>query len=259
MQNYYKTVRVCLNTIARIISDNEPGLSVSVEKFQGRLGSSYFEDGFLKPLLRKHSHLFEECINEELDSVGVYDYRFVYIEALDNVDEASARTMEDVSLFIRRPSGVVSKEIINIKATNGNTADNVGGWVALDHMLYGPSDNYARTRNKVLEKIATTKINNTLNDYFLWVFYKNMSGGNAILESSSVHSLLSSSPDSFKINMSQNFPLQFNSSRAKILDLTQVQSIEELKSQFILKMLGKGMEFYKTQFDLWEKAAQALK
>lgn len=259
MQNYYKTIRLSLNTISSIISENETELQVSQKKLQGRLGSSFFEDEFLKPLIRKHNALFEEAINKKLDEAGITDYRFVSIEALENTDEASARTMEDASIFIQRPDGKVTKEVINIKATNGNTADNVGGWVALDHMLYGESEKYAKSRNKVLEKIINTKISNNISDYFLWVFYKNEETGNKILESSDVHSLLSSSTESFQVNMSQNFPLQFNSSRAEELNLADIKKIEELKTRFMLKILEKGIEFHKAQLDLWEKAAESIK
>lgn len=259
MKNYYETIRLSLNTIANTISKNESDLKVDHSVFQGRLGSSFFEDDFLKPLIRKYQKSFKSIVNEVLDSAGITDYRYVGIEALENIDEASARTMEDVSIIIQRPDGRVTKEVVNIKATNGNTSDNVGGWVAIDHVLYGESEKYAKSRNKVLTKIVDTKINNSLNDYFLWVFYKNETTGNLILESSEVHSLLNSNPDAFQVNMSQNFPLQFNSSKAKNTELAKVKTIEELKTAFMIKILDKGAEFHKEQLTLWEQAAKTIR
>ena len=259
MQNYYKTVELSLNTIAYTISEHETNLNVDSSKLQGRLGSSFFEDDFLKPLIRKYSKLFKKLVNDKLDEHGITDYRFVSIDAPENTDEAAARTMEDVAAYIQRPDGTITKEIINIKATNGNTADNVGGWVALDHVLYGESEKYAKTRKQVLEKISNTTLNDSLNDYFLWVFYKNEPTGNLILNSSSVHSMLNSNPESFQVNMSQTFPLQFNSHKAHTVKTSDTFNIEKLKHDFMLKILDKGIDFYREQLELWEQAATAIK
>lgn len=257
-QNYYKAVSVILETIVRVIVENEDEIPVVPARFKGRSGSSYFEDEFLKPLIRKHDNLYYDAVNAELESHGLNDcIRFVSIDASENLDEASARSMEDISVYMEF-EGAIHQERINIKATSGNTNDNVGGWEGLAYAVYGDKINPAKTKKAFLEQIQkNTKIDNSLHDYFLWVFQKEEEDGIKILQSGKTYSLLSVSLDSFFVNMKQSFPLQFNHSKAHFYDFSKI-SVFDSKVAMISKILIKSNEYHDKQKEENAKAQNAL-
>jgi len=257
-QNYYQAVSVILETVVSVIVENENDIPVISERFKGRSGSSYFEDEFLKPLIRKHDNLYYDAVNIELKSRGLNDsIRFISIDASENLDEASARSMEDISVYMEF-EGSVHQERINIKATSGKTSDNVGGWEGLSYAVYGNQINPVKTRKAFLEQIQKNiKIDNSLHDYFLWVFKKNEKTGREILQSSKTYSLLNVSLDSFFVNMNQAFPLQFNHSKAEFYDFSKI-SVSDSKVAMISRILMKSNEYYERQKEENLKAQNAL-
>lgn len=212
VDEYYQAISIALNSIAAVIADSS---SLGHFSFVGRDGSSSFEDNFLKPLIREFRSVLYEPVNNSLERHGLSHWEFIDIFAEEDLNESSARTMEDVSIIMRRPNGLLFEEAVNIKATLGNNADNVGGWVSIDRAVFGnsPDGKYARQRGAFLKKVTTTKITDSLSDYFLWIFIKS-GNGHEVMYSSHVNSFFGTNTDSFIINKNQSFPLQFNTRTA---------------------------------------------
>lgn len=253
--DYYESIRISLKTIGKVIADEEKDLIINLKAFTGRKGSSYFEDDFLKPLIRKHSEQFCEKVSENLKDNS---FEFVKIEAPKSFDESSARSFADVSVVIKHPDGAISEEYVNIKATSGNTADNVGSWQSLNHVLYGNKNKIVKNRTQLLERIANEPLGDQLSDYFLWVFNKSGPKSDDLLRNASVHSMLGSSLKDFKINMSQNYPIQFNSHRAEQVLFDDTFTITTARNELLKKILSNGIEFYGNQLGLWTKALKSL-
>ena len=232
--DYYQAVTICLNTIARTISE----LETFTEKFEygGRNGSTSFEDDFLKPLIRKHLLKLYEPVNEALKLFGLDSWSLYEVSAEENTDESGARTMEDITIIMRRPSGELFEEVVNIKATLGNTADNVGGWAAMGRALYGnsPDGKYIRQRVDFFTKVTSTPITDSLSDYFLWVFVKSPDPHD-VLKSSRVSSFFGTNADAFYVNKNQPFPLQFKGKGACSLVGSGVTIIER-KTNLLSKL-----------------------
>lgn len=255
INDYYKAVRESLKMIAGIIAEEEGVVSVDNSLFFGRSGSSYFEDDFLKPLIRKHNDKFAERINAALSDNC---FKFVRIEAPESVNEALMRTVADVSVFIERPNGEITEEYINVKATAGNTADNVGSWESLNHVLYGYDSSVAKQRNVLLNKLAVEPVNDSLSDYFLWVFNKNGTTVEELMNTCETHSMLGSSLSAFRVNMSQNYPIQFNCHSAEEIVFEEGTTIKEVKSALVAKILSAGIKFHEKQLEMWSNAYEAL-
>ena len=255
INDYYKMVRESLKMIAGIIAEEEGAVAVDNSLFFGRSGSSYFEDDFLKPLIRKHNDKFAERINAALSDNC---FKFVRIDAPESVNEALMRTVADVSVFIERPNGEITEEYINVKATAGNTADNVGSWESLNHVLYGYDSSVAKQRNVLLNKLAVEPVNDSLSDYFLWVFNKNGTTVEELMNTCETHSMLGSSLSAFRVNMSQNYPVQFNCHSAEEIVFEEGTTIEEIKSALVAKILSAGIKFHEKQLEMWSNAYEAL-
>lgn len=223
---YYRTVETVLNTTAHCIAGLER-FEKTVFSFSGRNGSTSFEDNFLKPFIRKHKQSILKEVKKALKKAELSHWELFDIVADENTDESGARSMEDVSLILRRPNGLLVEEAINVKATLGGTADNVGGWIALDRALFGnsPDGKYMKQRGTFLKKVSDEPITDSLSDYFLWVFTK-LDDPVDVLKSSHVHSFFGTSLDAFIINKNQPFPLQFRSKGAKTLIGSGIPMIE---------------------------------
>lgn len=254
VKNYYEIIRTSLNVITATIGAREGDTSVDSTLFSGRKGSAYFEDDFLKPLIQKHEQELLERINDQLSH---NPYKFIRVDASESTNEAQSRSIADVSVFIQREEKA-TEEYINIKATAGNTADNVGSWESLNHVLYGHESSVVKQRSALLKKIADTPLNDSISDYFLWVFNKNEPTVKKIMDSASVHSMLGSSLSSFYINMSQNYPVQFKSHNAEQLLFDDNTDIKELKKQLSMKILESGKKFHEEQSKIWTQAYKAL-
>lgn len=249
---YYEAVEIVLNTIAKTISVREE----FTEKFSysGRSGSSSFEDDFLKPLIRKHITTLYEPVNEALSDAELIGWSLYEISAEENLNDANARTMEDISIILRRPNGLLVEEAVNIKATLGNTADNVGGWISMDRALFGNSidGKYAKQRSEFLDKITVTPITDSLSDYFLWVFSK-LDNGNDVLNSSHVSSYFGTTPDAFYVNKNQSFPLQFNNRNACSLIGSGIPIIDR-KATLLTKLHSEMSKKLSKELNMHEKA-----
>lgn len=255
INDYYSIVRGSLRMIAEIISEEEGNSPVDNSLFFGRSGSSYFEDDFLKPLIRKYNDKFATRVNAAFSDNR---YKFVRIDAPESINEALMRSVADVSVFIQHPDGKITEEYVNIKATAGNTADNVGSWESLNHVLYGSDSTVVKQRNGLLNKIATEPLNDNLSDYFLWVFNKNGSTVEELMNNCGTHSMLGSSLSAFRINMSQNYPIQFNSHVAEEIVFEDETTIQEIKSALLRKIFEAGIKFHEKQLEMWSNAYQTL-
>lgn len=213
VKDYYGAMQIVLNCTASVIQERETDLSINQKDLYGRGGSIHFEENFLKPLIRKHKDYFYDRINRELEEAG-NSWKFLGILADETTTEADKRAIYDIRVLLETPEGKASREYVNVKLTLGNTADNVGGWGALDHVIYGNTGNLALTQKAIREKILRKEPFATEpSDYFLWVFNKTHDTGKEILASNGVYSLLGSS-GGFTFNMKQSFPVQFNSSKS---------------------------------------------
>lgn len=253
---YYRAVEIVLNTIAKTISAREKITKKFV--YSGRNGSSSFEDHFLKPLIRKHIDTLYEPINEALSDADLTGWSLYEISAEENLNDANARTMEDIAIVLRRPNGFLVEEAVNIKATLGNTADNVGGWISMDRALFGNSSDgkYAKQRSEFLDKIAVTPITDSLSDYFLWVFPK-LDNGNDVLNSSHVSSYFGTTPDAFYVNKNQSFPLQFNNKNAYSLIGSGIPIIDR-KVTLLAKLHSEMSKKLSKELSMHEKALEKV-
>lgn len=254
VKDYYEIIRTSLNVVTTVISEREGDAPVNNALFSGRNGSTYFEDDFLKPLIQKHEQELSERIHNQLSH---NPYKFIRIDAPESTNEAQSRSIADVSIFIQREEKV-TEEYINIKATAGNTADNVGGWESLNHILYGHESSVVKQRSALLKKITDTPLNDSISDYFLWVFNKNEPTVKKMMNSASVHSMLGSNLSSFYINMSQTYPVQFKSHNAEQLLFDDNTDIKELKKQLAMKILEGGKKFHEEQSKIWAQAYESL-
>lgn len=254
--DYYRYMRETLDNIALFIIELEEDYTVDSQLFMGRNGSTYFEEEFLKPLIRKHNEKLVEMVN---DSSTVKNYHLLGINASQNVDESAERSMADMTLTIRRAAdNRIYEEFINIKATSGNKNDNVGGWESLNYVLYGSIGKNIVKRSDMLDKISTTAFSTQLHDYFLWVFQKNNTMMSEIMRSSAVHSMLATSLDSFAINMSQSYPVQFNCHKARDIVFTKDYTIVDARKAFAYKILERGIIFHQKQLLSWSKAVKSM-
>lgn len=255
VNDYYDAVTLSLDAIGSVISANEGEYVIDNSKLSGRDGSSYFEDVLLKPLLRKYSDVVADEANKALQGNM---FRFVSVSAPESNSEAQKRSLADISIFLEHPDGIIREELINVKATNGNSADNVGSWASLNHVLYGDVGKLETKRTSVIEKLGSVELPDNLNDYFLWVFKKNVSSVEDLFARSSVHSMLATNFDAFKVNMSQNYPLQFNSSKAVRVVFSDDVVFTDVKRDFVVEILRRGSQFYEAQVDLWGGAVESL-
>lgn len=245
---YYDVMNTVLSTIIDVIIANEDKIHVDKSSLLGRKGSIYFEDDFLKPLIREYDHLYHKEVNKALSNNGYSRaVEFVKVYADENNDEASMRTMEDIAVGLIF-DGSYHKERINVKATVGDTADNVGGWSALSYATWGEIGLFAKTKTKFKEAATTIPLTDSLHDYFLWVFYKGEDDGRDILLSQSLHSFLGTSLDAFTINLSQSFPVQFSSKKAVSKDFVD-HTIVEAKRDFIMMVFNKIEEYRRKEAD----------
>lgn len=240
-QDYYTAMSVILKTIIETIVEKSNGIDVETKNLTGRNGSTYFEDEFLKPLIREFDEHYSTVVNDALRVHDLDHIRFIRIDASENIDESSARTMEDVSVYIEF-NNEIHQERINVKATNGQGYDNVGGWEGFAYAIYGDQEDTIKNEQTFVNKIQSgIIIDNELHDYFLWVFNKSFDNGTEIIESHEVHSLLSTSLNSFTVNMSQSFPLQFKSSKATAIDYSKT-TVAQTKTAMISKIFTKSYE-----------------
>lgn len=250
---YYRTVEIVLNTTACCIAEVEK-FERTVFSFSGRNGSTSFEDDFLKPFIRKHKHLILKKVEKALKEERLSHWELFDIVADENIDESGARSMEDVALVLRRPNGLLVEEAINVKATLGGTADNVGGWISLDRALFGnsPDGKYMKQRGTFLKKVANEPITDSLSDYFLWVFTK-LDNPVGVLKSSRVYSFFGTSLDAFVINKNQPFPLQFRSKGAKTLIGSGIPLIER-KIELMTKLHSEMYEKLSAELEMHDNA-----
>lgn len=242
INNYYESVETSLNIISQMIQKQE--FTYSENDYIGRDGSSRFED-FVKTAINKDKeNIISEC-NKNLKDVKV-----ISIDSYISDNESDNRRMEDMSFILEDSYGNQSEIMINIKATSGNTADNVGGWASFGRALYG--DEAAKLSAKqILEKTKTEPLENTLNDYFLWVFNKKSDKDN-IFSSSKIFSYFATDLDHFKINMHQPFPLQFKSTGATNKPFTSTDSLIERKKALVSKIKTEGKKFYLAKLKQFE-------
>lgn len=227
-QDYYQAMNAILTAIkehlAAVEHPNTPSLT-------GRSGSLTFEEQLLKPLLSQHYNDIIKLGNESLEDTG---YTLTGLDFPDDSTEAGKRTPGDFYITWDTPHGPRS-EYINIKATNGNTADNVGGWSALDQGLYGGEHGRAVQKRSVLKKISTTTFSTLPCDYFLWCFHKDDDAAQMI-GSGATYSMFGSR-GGFVFNASQSFPLQFRADRATGFAFTEGESMAERKQKFVMDMI----------------------
>lgn len=247
IQQYYSTMRAVLTTLCEVIVERETSLDFDLNLLQGRAGSSYFEESFMKPLLRKHKSHFSNKVNSNLRDLGITKYYYLDVHASENKDESDERKMADVTILLMSSYGEI-KVPINIKASAGKTADNIGGWQSLDWALFGNEGKPAKTRAKVMSKISKQPISEELYDYFLWVFDKSYSTPKEILESSQVHSFFSTSLESFVFNANQSFPVQFRCHSAQHIE-DWSEGILVVKKQFSNKIAEEYIKHAKKLLD----------
>lgn len=250
----YDAVSIALLETCELLAENERGDSFHASDFTGRNGSTRFEDEFLKPRIRKNHHLLHERINEKLSSVA-NDWEFVNLDAQENVSEADARSMSDMDLYLRSSQGEVIEVPINIKATAGKTADNVGGWAAIGHVFYGGNGKHIKRREEVKSKLALEEPDKGFHDYFLLTFDKNSTSAASLLRSATVNSILGSSLNAFKINMAQPFPLQFNSHQAQRVRFSEGYRIAQAQENLLNRLALAHIKHYVTNAEQWSTIA----
>jgi hypothetical protein len=251
-----EAIRV-LDGIGKLIEltpENEKYAKGESAKFLGREGATYFEKAFLKPILfgdRKAE--FIDTMNGAADSklklVDIVDPEAGYIGQGDG----SNRTFSDIDLILSDKNGNVSSLPVNIKATNGGSADNVGGWAAFEFIMFG-NVRSSPSKSKTLARITPESIKATTvsSDYFLWSFLK--SGDKPFTSAHSI-SLFEYDPTFFSFNASQSFPLQANVSRLiknrEVLD--PAISLEARRTKWALWLNKRYYDYYS------KNAAAALK
>lgn len=209
-KDYYSTIQKTLTITAQEIKKSN--IAYDYCDYAGRIGSTRFES-MIKACIRENMDSILYAVNKNLSNGWVLEN----IDASENLDDTSERSMSDITLTIIRPDKSRTVEHVNIKATAGKTADNVGGWASLYYSFYGVVKPNASKSFVLNEFSINPPLFSGLHDYFLWVFNKKSDSFTILCDSSSVHSYFTS-VGGFVVNISQSFPLQFNAHNAKIID-----------------------------------------
>jgi hypothetical protein len=206
-----ETIRI-LDNIGSILKDlpnNAIGEKL-LTKYDGRDGATSFEKTFLKPTLFnvRNKNKIMKTINKMGDSYELLDI-FDYKDTVVDETEVENRTFADIGLRISNRQGNESIIPINIKATKGNTSDNVGGWLAYEFMMFGDNQSKGAQKDALLEKVTKDSLShvNVASDYFLWSFTK---GKDRPFTNSYAFSILEFEPQNFSFNPVQSFPMQAN-------------------------------------------------
>lgn len=212
--NFYheETVR-SLETISRSILElpdaNKFALG-QAKHFNGRDGATLFEKNFLKPIIFGNKDGFIELVNNE----GSFKlHNIIDMEADEDANtDTRNRTFADIALQISDKEGNISLVPVNIKATLGDSSDNVCGWAAFQFMMAGKVKSKGASRANTLGKTTPETIFAApgASDYFLWSFNK---GLKKPFDSAHAISLLQFKPSQFVFNASQSFPIQANVSK----------------------------------------------
>lgn len=247
-KQFYEVMNISSAVIFDVLIEEEKSNATLIPfSLNGRNGSTQFEEELLKPAIRKNESVITERIKEKLEISGL-PFSLIFLDAGGNQSEADVRSFDDMSMIFADVNGKEYFYPINIKITNGNSADNVGGWMAMDFAIFGNPD--TNSNIPVMRKVATLKstfmkkmiegtMSSDMSDYFLFVF-KKLPTFLEILESAKVFSLLSVEPESFNINMSQSLPIQFNSDAAIKIpsdsDTSLLQRRENLMNMLLAEM-----------------------
>jgi hypothetical protein len=212
--NFYheETIR-SLETISETILElpdaNKFALG-QAKHFNGRDGATLFEKNFLKPIIFGNKDGFIELVNKE------GNFKLLNIIDMEADEDANTdtknRTFADIALQISDKEGNVSLVPVNIKATLGDSSDNVCGWAAFQFMMAGKVKSKGASRANTLGKTTLESIAAATgaSDYFLWSFNK---GLKKPFDSAHAISLLQFKPSQFVFNASQSFPIQANVSK----------------------------------------------
>jgi hypothetical protein len=243
-----------IGKLIELAPENEKFAKGESAKFLGRDGATYFEKAFLKPILfGERKPEFIENMNSASDS------KFQLVDIVDpeadftGQGDGSNRTFSDIDLILKDKDGNVSSLPVNIKATNGGSADNVGGWAAFEFIMFG-NVRSSPSKSKTLARITPESIKATTvsSDYFLWSFLK---GGEKPFHTAHSVSLFEYDPTFFSFNASQSFPLQANVIRLvknrEVLDPTI--SLEERRTKWAVWINKLYYNYYS------KNAAAALK
>lgn len=248
-ETYYVVVRKILYIAAEvIISSNIP---YDKDNYEGRAGSASCEE-MIKACIRENVENIIARVNNELPQ----GWKLISFDAPENNDDASSRKMSDITFVLSRPDGSQTVEQVNIKATSGSTADNVGGWAAFYYAIFGIIKKNV-SKKFVLEEIAKHSEAKTIpdvpHDYILWSFKKDSTDFSQLCSTAEVHSFFGTSLEAFVVNINQSFPLQFKLEKATIKPYTY-----EGKIEFISFVLEKALEKIEKEFEAYRRASNAL-
>lgn len=243
--SYYLAIHTTIHTTSMIINHQ-----VDINNYSGRAGSRDFEDKEVKSYIRKHHDTIVSQVNEALGE----DIFLEYIDAQENSSESSERTMEDILVVFsckEKDTTNIIKVPINIKCVSGKNADNVGGWAALNFVLYG--DDKQSKKRKTLQRIIEQDFTQEPGDYFLWVFYKNKPS-HAIVKDSALFSLLGTDSSAISVNPSQSFPLQFSSHKVseEYLPVYTQQDLYQRRCNLVEKIATTMKQSYSKEEKLWD-------
>ena len=155
--------------------------------------------------------------------------------------------MADIMIIFQESTDNISREVIipvNIKFTKGSSSDNVGGWTALEHTIFG--DIHHSSKSGFYSRIQSYKHQPSVqpSDYFLWVFSKSDHPENVILHATTYSLLTAYVNDALCYNYSQSFPLQSSLKKMKKAHNTILNNDEMLaaKTGLILDMMKNKKE-----------------
>lgn len=222
---YYQMVHAALSTIGNSINH-----TVDPARYQGRKKSGTFEEEEIKKHIRNNSDLIHKNI-ESILPTGVVLQR---IDASEDTTEASGRTMADIMIIFQESTDNISREVIipvNIKFTKGSSSDNVGGWTALEHTIFG--DIHHSSKSGFYSRIQSYKHQPSVqpSDYFLWVFSKSDHPENVIPHATTYSLLTAYVNDALCYNYSQSFPLQSSLRKMKKAHTTVLTNDEMLAAK----------------------------
>lgn len=239
----YDAMRTALFTAKDVLSEKTSGVSGSLRKYAGRGGSNKFEEDVKKHIRCYHAEIIER-VNARLSGGFVLEE----ISAPVSKSEADKRTMADITLLLKRPSGIIYGEPVNIKATKkeNRSFDNTGSWESVSYAINGPGYCF-KNKKQFFDDYKNVGAPKTTHDYYFWLFYKDSDDLGEMHASGHVANYFATIIKAFQFNGRQNLPLQLGSHM-----VTRIPYRHENKIAFMNFIRNEGYAYFINEAKIYE-------